>query len=240
MYSRTTLMAAVAALLISSAATAEPNEALKAEVDRATAAYALGNYPVAAVAWENAFSMKPQAALLYNAAQAHRLAGNKTRALLLYQNLLRFYPGQLPNGSEVERHISTLQKAIRAEVKAQDQAPTTPAPVVEPAAPTPAPTAQPPAAAPAEQPSPSSTSTSTSVAPEEPATTPSTPPAAVVARDAQAADAGKPRDDRPLIRKPWFWGVIGGAAALVITAVVVGAVVGSPGNPSTSLGTVSY
>ena len=41
--------------------------------------------------YEKAFALKPDPAVLYNAAQAHRLAGNKQRALDLYQSYLRMY-----------------------------------------------------------------------------------------------------------------------------------------------------
>src|SRR6185436_3078335 len=63
-------------------------------------------------------------ALLYNAAQAHRVAGNKQRALLLYQNYLRVYGKQVKNRDEVERHIQTLQRAIDSEVQSQTAPPT--------------------------------------------------------------------------------------------------------------------
>jgi tetratricopeptide (TPR) repeat protein len=56
-----------------------------------TTAYALGKYAEAATEWERAYELKPDAALLFNAAQVHRLGGNHKRALLLYQNYLRLH-----------------------------------------------------------------------------------------------------------------------------------------------------
>jgi tetratricopeptide (TPR) repeat protein len=39
-------------------------------------------------------------------------------------------------------------------------------------------------------------------------------------------NSGGPPPDKPLIKKPWFWAVVGGGAAVVATAVAVGVVVG--------------
>ena len=58
----------------------------------AMAAFGLGHYAAAAEKYEAAFSLRPDPALLYNAAQSYRLAGNKPRALELYRNCLRLYP----------------------------------------------------------------------------------------------------------------------------------------------------
>lgn len=90
-------------------------------------AYALGQYARAASEYEQAFALKADPALLYNAAQAQRLAGNKARALLLYQNYLRLFQDQ-PNRPEVERHITELQHAIESEKQAQSAPPTVPLP----------------------------------------------------------------------------------------------------------------
>src|SRR5262245_52817551 len=98
------------ALLLGGVARAE--EDARAYNERAEAAYALGRYGDAAQYYEKAFELKPQPALLYNAAQAHRLAGNKQRALLLYRNYLRVYAGKIPNRKEVEGHLTALQAAI--------------------------------------------------------------------------------------------------------------------------------
>src|SRR6185312_16914961 len=54
--------------------------------EKAKAAFALSHYAQAAEFFEKAFELKADPALLYNAAQSHRLAGNKQRALTLYQN----------------------------------------------------------------------------------------------------------------------------------------------------------
>jgi tetratricopeptide (TPR) repeat protein len=102
---------------------------MPARYEKGNAAFALGNYAEAAKEYEAAFGLKPDPALLYNAAQAHRLANNKERALLLYQNLLRVYGQKIGNRDEVQRHIATLRQAIEVENQSRTSPPTEPAPV---------------------------------------------------------------------------------------------------------------
>ncbi|MGH8324723.1 MAG: tetratricopeptide repeat protein, partial [Steroidobacteraceae bacterium] len=52
--------------------------------NRAATAYALGRYSEAAKLFERVFELKQDPAVLYDAAQAHRLAGEKLKALVLY------------------------------------------------------------------------------------------------------------------------------------------------------------
>lgn len=87
--------------------------------------YALQKYAEAANEYEAAFELEPDPALLYNAAQAHRLAGNKTRALALYQSYLRLFPGQ-SNRNDVQRHIAALKTAIESDAKSRSNTPTDP------------------------------------------------------------------------------------------------------------------
>jgi tetratricopeptide (TPR) repeat protein len=94
----------------SSSARADRNEARKA-YDAATAAFGLGHYAEAAESYEKAFSMHPDPALLYNCAQAYRLAGNRARALELYRNYLRLYPDR-SNADEARSQVAALSKAI--------------------------------------------------------------------------------------------------------------------------------
>ncbi len=111
--------------------------------ERANSAYALGRFAEAADEFEKAFDLKPDPALLYNAAQAHRVAGNKPRALLLYQNYLRVFGDRISNAAEVQRHIDELKLAIDTDEKTKTSPPTgtihpeaatpSPAPVVAPA-----------------------------------------------------------------------------------------------------------
>src|SRR5258706_15309100 len=81
----------------------------KEHFKKATSAYALGRFPDAALEYERAYELLPDPALLYNAAQANRIAGSKQRALLLYQNYLRIYGAQVSNTAEVRGHIAKLK-----------------------------------------------------------------------------------------------------------------------------------
>jgi tetratricopeptide (TPR) repeat protein len=94
----------------SSSARADRNEARRA-YDAATAAFGLGHYAEAAEKYEKAFSIHPDPALLYNCAQAYRLAGNRARALELYRNYLRLYPDR-SNADEARSQVAALSKAI--------------------------------------------------------------------------------------------------------------------------------
>ena len=91
------------------------NSEARAHYEKGNAAYALGDYAAAATEYERAFQLKPDPALLYNAAQAHRVAGNKQRALLLYQNYLRVYGAQVQNRDEVQRHIDSCARRIESD-----------------------------------------------------------------------------------------------------------------------------
>jgi tetratricopeptide (TPR) repeat protein len=110
----------VAAALLSSAplaAQVEPPPAVPAgdeaaarlHYEKGTAAYALGDFAEAARQYETAFRLKLDPALLFNAAQAHRLAGNRQRAIELYENLLRVFP--TARGRELaQQHLNDLRK----------------------------------------------------------------------------------------------------------------------------------
>jgi tetratricopeptide (TPR) repeat protein len=102
-------------------------EQARLHAQKGLAAYALGHYAQAAGEYEQSFSLHADPALLYNAAQAHRLAGNKPRALLLYKNYLRLFQN-VPNRDEVERHITELEQAIESEKQAVSAPPTEPMP----------------------------------------------------------------------------------------------------------------
>ena len=95
------------------AVASEPSAARQA-YDQATAAFGLGHYAEAAEKYETAFSLRPDPALLYNAAQAYRLAGNRPRALELYRNYLRLYPNR-QNADEARNQVAALTKALEEE-----------------------------------------------------------------------------------------------------------------------------
>jgi tetratricopeptide (TPR) repeat protein len=125
----------------SSSAKADRNEARKA-YDEATAAFGLGRYAEAAEKYEKAFSIHPDPALLYNCAQAYRLAGNRARALELYRNYVRLYPDR-SNADEARSQVAALSKAIDDEKQAAVAPP--PAQTAAPVVASPPPTAPAPA-----------------------------------------------------------------------------------------------
>jgi len=183
--------------------------------DEATAAFGLGRYAEAAEKYEAAFSLRPDPALLYNAAQSYRLAGNKARALELYRNYVRLYP-EGTNAEDARSHVAVLKKAIEDE-----RTPSAAPPVVPPPAPARAPSAPPPSAPPPSTPPPATmpapVETQMPVAP-----LPSAPPPAAdsnVPMVSQPATAGD--EQKPLTRQTWFWVAVGAAAVLVGTTVIL-------------------
>jgi tetratricopeptide (TPR) repeat protein len=110
--------ALIAALLLITA-TARAQEDAKTLFERGTALFALHKFGDAAVVFEHAFELKPDPAILYNAAQAHRLASHSARALELYESLLKLYGSKLSNREEIVDHIKQLRAAVDAEQRAR-------------------------------------------------------------------------------------------------------------------------
>jgi tetratricopeptide (TPR) repeat protein len=117
-----TLFVALALALLCGSAIADENDA-KSLFTRGRTLYALGRFDEAAALFEKAFELKQDPAILYNAAQAHRLGGDKKKALVLYQNYLRLF-GEQSNAGEVEKRIVDLKAAIEAEQTAKTNPPT--------------------------------------------------------------------------------------------------------------------
>jgi hypothetical protein len=194
---------------------------------KATAAFALSRYAEAAELYEKAFEIKQDPALLYNAAQAHRLAGNRERALSLYVNYLRIYA----NGAErvrAEQHVQELRAAIEQERKER-------APAAAAAPPRPA------ASPPAEHTEPAPTAPTPPVpldppAPAAPKTMPppaAPPPAATLTTSPAPVAAGPQRQGAS---RTWLWIVIGGAAAAAAAGVLLLTLGGGSKDPTPTFG----
>jgi tetratricopeptide (TPR) repeat protein len=180
--------------------------------ERGTSAYGLGDYATAATEYEAAYRLKNDSALLYNAAQSQRLAGNKPRALLLYQNYLRIYGDTIPNRAEVERFINTLKQAIASDERSASTPPTEPLPTDRP----PGPAERPPGLA------------------ERPPAPAQESPTAITSRPA-------PAPAQPIYKKAWLWGVLAGSAAVVALGVGLGVGLGSRAvDPAPSFGRVDF
>jgi tetratricopeptide (TPR) repeat protein len=178
----------------------------------ATTSFAVGNYEAAGESFEKAYVLDPQPALLYNAAQAYRLAGNRSRALTLYQNYRRIYGDQ--DKPELADRIEELRQAIAQEQAAAAKAKATATATVPvapaPAPPPPEPNPEPPVAPPAQR----------RAVPVAPSLPPAPEPAAPVLVD-QPPAAPAPEEQASVLSKPWFWIVAGGVAAAAIVAVVI-------------------
>jgi tetratricopeptide (TPR) repeat protein len=193
----------LASMLLASPARADDSSDAKMHYQKATAHYAVGEYHDAAMEYEAAYKAKQDPALLYNAAQSHRLANDNQKALLLYKNIVKLYPTS-KYAAESKDRIGKLEQAIATTQSPPNQpapvvlgaAPAaTPAPV-QPLAPQPAPSAAPLPAAP------------------PPATTAAAPAATLT------ATAPPPEGATPIYEKWWFWT----GAGVVVAAAVVGIV----------------
>jgi tetratricopeptide (TPR) repeat protein len=196
---------------------------------RGLAAYGLGQFSEAALEYEAAFKLEPDPALLYNAAQAHRLGGNAHRALELYQSYLRLFGDGSTNRSEVERHIADLKKAVEAEKVAASTPPTKPiilTPLEKPPEVTPElksasrPALEPAAAQPAAQP----------LVPTKSKAPPSSVP---------LARAEETRSARPWWKRGWVWGAVAGIAVAGV-AIGVGVALAPAKDPVPSMGSLKY
>jgi hypothetical protein len=229
-------------------ALADTNDEARAYLERAKAAFALSHYAQAAEYFEKAFELKSDRALLFNAAQSHRLAGNKERALALYQNYLRVY-GNDEKAAQIEQRIEELKRAIERDRKEMPASPPPGwpggvPPGKGPAAMTPPPGAS---AAPLEPPNPPPAAPGP--APVEPLARnagSSAPPSAPNPGDTQPTGGAAPvltksaspgeAESTPLTHKPWFWGVVGGGVAVAVVTVLIIAM-SKTNDPSPSFGT---
>jgi hypothetical protein len=207
-----TLLSFIAAAVVAAPARADESNDAKTHYQKATAHYAVGEYKEAAQEYEAAYKAKQDPALLYNAAQSHRLANDNQKALLLYKNIVKLYPTS-KYAAEAKDRIEKLEQAIATTQSPPNQ----PAPVTLGAPPAGAPPAAPPpppAAAPVQPVQP--------IAPAAPAA--AAVPAAPPPSTAPGAPAGTvtatapPSGEEPIYQKWWFWTAAG--------VVVVGAIVG--------------
>jgi tetratricopeptide (TPR) repeat protein len=229
-------LAAPAARALAAEPADEKTAQAKALSQEANAMYAVGDFAQAADKYQAAYKLKPDAALLYNAAQSYRMAGNNEKAVLLYKNYVMFYPNAR-NRSNVDLQISKLQEAIAAQHKAQTQPPTTTEPTTgNPtgvpgwgASPTGASSGSLPGgeaggAAPAttsSTSSPASSSVGTAAVTTAPnpdsSSSAGSAPGATLTQTAPAPTS----DDTPIYKKWWLWTAVGVAAGGVVAVVLL-------------------
>ncbi len=233
--------------------------------EEATAAFGLGRYADAAEKYEQAFSMRPDPAFLYNAAQSYRLAGNKPRALELYKNCLRLYP-DFANAEDARNHVAVLKKQIDDEkaaaaaspgvkpppVTAPSAPPLVPTPVTKPAtrapvapspvtrpAPAPGVPAPPPASAPPPaMPPPTATMPPPVLTAPPPAVSGPAPLVGDSAAPAASIAATAPAEEKSLTSQTWFWVTIGAVVVAAGAVAVVLATRGGESYPAATFGTV--
>jgi hypothetical protein len=217
LFSRVAIVAALGVGSFAAPAHADEASDAKAHYQKATAHYAVGEYKEAATEYESAYKAKQDPALLYNAAQSHRLAGDNQKALLLYKNIVKLHPTS-KYAIESKDRIEKLEQAIATTQSPPNQ----PAPV-EGAGPA---TAAPASPAPVNSPP----LNSAPVQPLSPATpplpgAPAAPPSAVAPSPAPSpgptatltATPAPSGGESPIYTKWWFWA---GAGALVVGGVV--------------------
>lgn len=198
------------ALLVGGAspASADDRAEARAHYEKATGAYALGRYADAAAEFEAAFVLKPDPAILYNAAQAYRLAGKKERGLELYRSYRRVYGRRAAHAADVDKHIAELEKAIESDRHVSSAESTDLATFDGNGNAMPAPQVTTPPPAP--------------------------PPTASATAPVLIAQPSGPRDEAtPVYKRWWFWA---GAGAIVAGAVVTAVLLSTRGTADCGAG----
>jgi len=199
LFDRVARIPVVLVLLLASGAARAEDDA-KAHYQKATAHFAVGEYHDAAIEYEEAFKLKQDPAILFNAAQSFRLAGENQKALLLYNNIVKLYPGTHYAKDSKERIQKLAESGTSPPAAPPAPEPSSLPPPVTPIAPppaTPAPVVVTPAAPP----------------PSAPAAVISSPP--------------PPTEDHPIYTRWWFWTAAG---VVVVGAVVAGIALSSGGS----------
>jgi hypothetical protein len=212
---RCSVLLFAALLMLSSVARADDAADAKMHYQKATAHYAVGEYREAAAEYEAAYKAKQDPALLYNAAQSHRLANDNQKALLLYRNIVKLYPTS-KYAAEAKDRIEKLEQAIATTQSPPNQ----PAPVELGKTP---PAGAPPAVTPVQPISPAAPATS--------APPPSAPPPTDSASATVTATAPAPASaGTPIYTKWWFWTIVGAAVVGGTVAIIAASSSSTPWN----------
>jgi hypothetical protein len=103
--------ALVSCIAIGGARGDEPGDVVRQHFQAGTSAFDLGLYDKAIAQFTAAYEVKRDPVLLYNIAQAHRLAGHPREASRFYRVYLERTP-DAPNRAEVEGKLVELHEAI--------------------------------------------------------------------------------------------------------------------------------
>jgi tetratricopeptide (TPR) repeat protein len=173
--------------------TPQEKQEMRQHYEKGNRAYDIGKFAEAIEEYQKVYEIGGDAAMLFNIAQAYRLADQPAEALRYYRRYLQRAP-EARNRADVERKIADLDKAVQEHARAAPATPAAPAPAPappSPVAPTPAP---PPAAAvkPAPPAAPLKPAAPAAVAAPPPAAVPAPSPP-VTAAPAPAAPAAPPK-----------------------------------------------
>lgn len=100
----------------------ESRSEARTRYEAAQKAYAAGRYDDAARDFSRAYELVGDSGLLYNAAQAFRLAGNWAMAADLYRTLLDKLPPKASNRPEIEGRIAEMDERVADEKRRADRA----------------------------------------------------------------------------------------------------------------------
>lgn len=97
----------------------------RALAERGRAFHDAGDYGNAIVAFKEAYVMAPSPGLLFNLAQAYRLAGNCDDAVMMYRRYLNTNPS--PEARRIaEAHLATVERCVQKRGLTIEVGPTTP------------------------------------------------------------------------------------------------------------------
>ena len=127
-------------VLVGSAAIAAPaptvSEAQRAKelFTKGTAHFNLGRFKEAAEEYKECYEIHNDPVILYNVAQAYRLAGSgfEEKALFFYKSFRSQVP-KASNRAEVEERITSLERILAEQKRATERAPNTTVPLDQPA-----------------------------------------------------------------------------------------------------------
>jgi tetratricopeptide (TPR) repeat protein len=112
----------LALVALTSTSAADERTEAKEHFVKGTKAFDLGAYEEAVSEYSAAYRLHDDPALLYNIAQAHRLAEHTTEALRFYRMFLVRSPNAT-NRDEVEQKITELQKLVDLQKRTQNSPP---------------------------------------------------------------------------------------------------------------------
>jgi len=100
---------------------------------KGTAHFNLGRFKEAADEYKECYEIHNDPVILYNVAQAYRLAGSgyEDKALFFYRSYRSQVP-KAPNRSEVEERITSLERIIAEQKRSTERAPNTTVPLGHP------------------------------------------------------------------------------------------------------------